>query len=180
MRQRAATSRRFVVDANVARAASEGGDARAAECKTALENLRDLCHRIVLSPSQKAEWDRHKSAFSRRWLASMFQKNKCDVMRDDPEVEIGPVVDTAASDVRRRATVKDEFWLSLAVATDYRILSMDERARTDFASLVAYDDRIGRVHFVNPTHDSTAVVVWLEQGAPDDPGRCISQREPSP
>lgn len=179
MSARRVPSRIFAIDANVARAVSERPDPIPAACRDVLQAILRVCHRVVVSPMQGEEWRRHQSRFARTWMAAMAaRKGKRVPVNPDPEVGIGPIVDRVASEVRREETVKDEFWLSLALATDLRILSMDERAYADFAALVTHDARIGTVHFVNPTDDTPAVLDWLERGAPDEPARCIGRRSP--
>lgn len=176
--RRRVPSLRFVVDTDIARAAGSSDHPVSSACRVTLNTIRSVCHRLVLSPTQRGEWEKHKSGFTSVWLTSMLSKRKCEILPRDPDALITDAVDRyeGGGPADRKALVKDEHLVEMALATDSRILSMDERAFRRFGEIVGDAPQVGRVHWGNPTHAPDDVVAWLEQGAPDDEARCIGTR----
>lgn len=171
-------SRRFVVDTDIARAASTSDEPVASACRGVLETLRDVCHTLVLAPNQRVEWQRHQSRWTRLWLNAMLRMGKCRVFSEDPDAGLTAAIDAyeGVSARDRAELVKDEHLLELALVTDLRLLSKDEHAYRRFKRLVAIDARIGQVHWGNPTRADEDVLAWLQHGAPDETTRCIGTR----
>lgn len=71
-----AKSRLLVVDASVARAAGETDHPTSKSCRETLLNIKEICHRIIMTPSLLDEWRRHENRFARKWLRSMFARGK--------------------------------------------------------------------------------------------------------
>src|SRR5437867_10648595 len=76
-------SAELVVDASVARAAGETEHPVSTACRWFLEEMRKVCHRIVMTDAISQEWKKHRSNFAYRWLSSMTAKRK--VVRVDSE-----------------------------------------------------------------------------------------------
>jgi hypothetical protein len=68
------TSRRLVIDADVARSA--GGEQathpRSKHCRDFPRAVLEICHRLVLTPLTGDEWKRHRSRFAATWLGQMY------------------------------------------------------------------------------------------------------------
>jgi len=66
-------SKRLVIDASVARS-SGGEDATyptSVHCRDFLQAVLDICHKFVMTPDIKQEWDKHQSIFALRWRRRM-------------------------------------------------------------------------------------------------------------
>jgi hypothetical protein len=80
-------SRRLVIDASVARSATLSQDATATACRQFLNDVLDICHRVVITREVKSEWDYAALQFNRKsdevrakflvaWMFAMQRKGK--------------------------------------------------------------------------------------------------------
>src|SRR5262245_32848483 len=76
----AKSSRRMVIDASVARASGGRGavSPTSNNCSDFLQTVLVVCHQIVLTTEILEEWQKHKSRFASRWLASMLARKKSE------------------------------------------------------------------------------------------------------
>lgn len=162
-------SKRLVIDASVAHAS--GGESAthpdASHTRDFLLTVLKVCHKVVMSPAIQAEWDKHQSRFARTWRASMVARKKLllsdmDERRDiRQEIEQAPVAESL-----KKAMHKDCHLLESAIATDNRIVSLDDKVRHLFKSELDVQD-VNSVMWVNPIVDPEQLLVWLEEGSPD-------------
>lgn len=162
----------IVVDSSVAMAF--GGpkatypDSKA--CRDFCSTMLRVCHRVILTPDIKEEWRRHASSFARKWLSAMVARRKFSYLDEgavfDRELRQG-IRAFAVSDNDRAAMDKDCRLLEASIATDKRIASLDEDARTRFARVSQSVGVIKAIVWVNPSQDPAAKIEWLESGAPD-------------
>ncbi|AGP37620.1 hypothetical protein [Sorangium cellulosum] len=159
----------IVVDTSVARSCGKQGaaDLHALACLDALIALRESGLMLAMSPALLAEWERHWSTFARRWFYKMRSSRR---VRDVAPGQHGPtrkaaraLLDTDA----RQAVAKDMLLVEAALASDRRVISLDEKVRRHFAVLAASVADLRSVHWANPT--STGCIAWLAAQAPDDP-----------
>ncbi|NJN67655.1 MAG: hypothetical protein HC884_13555 [Chloroflexaceae bacterium] len=87
------SSRQLVIDANVASAAGDKGTGPSKACRAFLEEVRKVCHRMVLTPAIKDEWDRHQSPFARRWRVAMQSKKKMVSLQADQNEKIRGLIE---------------------------------------------------------------------------------------
>jgi len=76
----------LVIDASVARAAgTENATSPTAQaCCAFLKAVLEICHRMVMTPEIKKEWDKHESRFAKKWRSTMIAKKKLEYRRDIP------------------------------------------------------------------------------------------------
>jgi hypothetical protein len=131
----------------------DAGPGRPADCRDVLLAIREICHRVVLSPAISQEWDRHQSTFARGWRVSMEARRK--VLRCTIAENAG-LRDRLKRSARRSrsadAMIKDAHLLEAALATDRIVLSTDRRARAFFSEAAISVGEIG-------------CVVWLDVDA---------------
>lgn len=170
-------SRRIVVDTDIARAAGTGVHPTADACRAVLETVRDASHKVVLSPQQNEEWTTHRSRFTGRWLRSMVARRQQVILNPEPDSGLAATIATLpVPEEARDAMLKDAHLLEMALATDRRVLSMDEAAYAHFQEAGAALADCRSIHWANPLRDSDDAVAWLNRGAPADPAKCIGQR----
>ncbi len=148
--KRAKKSLRVVIDASVARAAGSSSDPTASACREILQEILDVCHRVVFSQEIKAEWRRHESRFFLQWRTAMVGKKKQVVVSSLPtESVIDQIEANAGGSAARKAMIKDAHLVAAAVAADRIIITRDEDARRRFESLAASCKELGLV-WLNP------------------------------
>jgi len=168
----AKTSAALVIDASVARAAGETEHRVSGACRSFLLEVREICHRVVMTPEIREEWKKHRSRFAYGWLASMTAKKK--VARPGP-VENARLRQTIHSlnltDSVREAILKDIHLVEAAFATDHAVASLDETARRYLRQLTEHVKSLTSLVWVNPTKDDEHATDWLRQGAKEDEER---------
>jgi len=159
-------SRRIVVDTNVAKSAGESVHPTSEACRAVLETMLTRQHRVVLSATQFREWQKHQSAYARRWLASMKAKNLWHVLTPEPDSGLTERLHKLdCTDKVRAEMLKDVHLLESALATDHAVVSQETNV---LALFTTHTQALGvprAVAWVNPTEDAPACIAWLEAGA---------------
>lgn len=165
----AKVSKRLVIDASVARSAGseDATNLVSKNCRDFLKAVRNICHRIVMTPDIKEEWNKHQSIFASRWRSSMVAKGKMeyrsDIMLDD---ELwSKVEDFANFDNQREAMIKDIRLIEAALATDKIVISLDDKVRNLFSKAAEQVDELKDIVWVNPAKPEEKAIEWLEKGA---------------
>lgn len=162
-------SKSLVIDASVAHAS--GGKSAihpdATHTRDFLQAVLKVCHKAVMSPAIRDEWNAHQSGFARSWRKTMVAKGKLLLSDIDERPDIRQKIKQASvTDNQKVAMQKDCHLLESAIATDHRIVSLDNNARDLFKSELNVQD-VNSVMWVNPVVDPEQLLVWLEEGAPD-------------
>ncbi|MBM3499676.1 MAG: hypothetical protein FJX74_13535 [Armatimonadetes bacterium] len=163
--------KRFVIDADVARACSlaDKPDPRPGRCARLLEWLRDICYRMVLTEPLRAEWRLHRSTFFREWRDSMVARKSKKVAPTDGKLRAdlcAGVLATALSEADREELAKDLHLLGAALATDGIIVSCDEAARKRFTHAASRVTQLRHIMWINPDlMDPDEIESWLRAGA---------------
>jgi hypothetical protein len=174
----AAASRRLVIDASVASAASSKQHPVSIACRDALAAVLNTCHRMVMTNDIAEEWGRHQSGFSLRWRRSMNAKKKIirvAVARNDAlrarlaEIELDRQT--------RENILKDFHLVEAALATDQAILSLDRSARIGFKQAAKGVGLLRPLVWLVPSSPEHKTVEWLEQGAVLETKRTLCSEE---
>lgn len=170
-----ATSRRLVVDTNVARSASENAHPTSNACRQVLDAMFDAQDQVVLSATQFREWQKHQSGYSKRWLVRMKAKRLWCVLTPEPNSGLAArAKKIACTEEVRQEILKDLHLLENALATDKVVLSMETNVFQLFSAYKKVLKVPRPVAWVNPTDDSDACAAWLAAGAVVADARCIS------
>ncbi|MCL1464925.1 hypothetical protein [Argonema galeatum] len=165
----AKVSKRLVIYASVARAAGseDAKDPKSQNCRDFLKAVRNICHRIVMTPDIKEEWNKHQSIFASRWRSSMVAKKKLEYLSEivvDDELW-SQVEDFTEFDNQRSAMIKDLLLIEAALATDKIVISLDDRVRKFFAKAAEQVNELKDIVWVNPARPEEQALLWLENGA---------------
>jgi ABC-type iron transport system FetAB ATPase subunit len=86
--------------------------------------------------------------------------------------------DMAQSDKQRDAMAKDILLLEAALATDRRIVSLDENtARKYYTQAAKTIPKLREIVWVNPDKPEEQPIEWLQAGAPADDFRMLGHAE---
>ena len=161
-----ATSRRLVVDTNVARSASESQHPISDACRQVLETMLSEQHKIVLTATQFQEWQKHQSPFTRNWLARMASKKLWHVLNPEPNSGLTDRIYALECTARiRKEMLKDVHLLDNALATDDVVLSQETKVFGLFCNYANALQLPRAVAWVNPADDVAACVAWIQGGA---------------
>ena len=158
----------LVIDASIARSAGgeDATDLKSVYCRDFLEAVVDLCHRVVMTPDIRDEWNKHQSKSARTWLRRMVAKKKlyaCETVLDN---ELwSKVEDFTEFDHQREAMIKDIRLIEAALATDKIVISLDDKVRNLFSKAAEQVDELKDIVWVNPAKPEEKAIEWLEKGA---------------
>ena len=162
----------LVIDASIARAAGETEHPVSSGCRSFLQEILKICHRVVMTPEVSAEWKKHRSRFAYGWLASMTARKK--VVRPGPVENAGlrqTIHSLELTDSVREAILKDIHLVEAAYATDQAVASLDDTARQYLRQIAEHVKSLRSLVWVNPTKDDEQATDWLRQGAKADEER---------
>ena len=140
----------LVVDADILRAA---GDSRGHASKTRemLEDIRQICHRVILSGKARREWDKQVSRFSRTWWLAMQNRGKIQPVELQLDTHVRDLGCSGLEPERLPKLRKD---LHLVVAAlehgDRIVISNEKRAPRGFAGLSSAIPAYGKVKWWGP------------------------------
>ena len=167
-------SRKIVVDASVARA-SGGKDATyplPKNCRDFLKTILVVCHHAVMSPDIATEWKKHESNWARTWRASMVARKKMHIVHPPNDLNLREqLLKSSTNEKQGEAMIKDCQLIEAAIATDHRIASLDETARSLFAVASHTTLQLMNITWINPGDMSEDPIEWLKQGAPPEKSR---------
>jgi len=154
---------KLVIDADVARSASERQHPDSSNCRKVLESVRDNKHFLVMTHEIRKEWDRHQSAYTAIWLASMKARKQIAPVNIDEKDRIeSKLSDFGLTDKQEKIALKDCHLIDAALKTDKIIASADDTARTVFSIACIKADRLKTLIWVNPKTMAAELIVWLE------------------
>lgn len=170
---------RVVVDASVAKAAGVGrpdAGPPAPQAIHALDALREGGGIVVFGPKLKAEWERHARSYALKWLGNMRATRRFAAEPDDAWPQETALLDAAADlPAEQPAEVaKDAHLVSLAMTTDRRVLSLDDRQRALLLALLPRVPSLGALYWVSPRQPE--VHLWLRAGTPEEPALQLQAR----
>ncbi len=170
-------SRRLVIDASVARScgSKEAIYPTSVNCRDFLLTALEVCHRVVMTPDLRQEWDKHQSRFAKEWLRQMIARKKLEAL---PKIETdkdlwSSIEKNAENDSQRFEMVKDLCLVEAAIATDQTIISLDETIRFLFSQVSDRIDILQAILWVNPDKPQEDCLEWLINGATPDTKRCL-------
>lgn len=166
----------LVIDADIARAASEreSTNPRPKACRELLEVVRETKHKVVRTQAIRAEWDKHQSLFTKRWLASMVaRKQVCWINASTNNQLRGDIEKHALNEKKRDAMLKDTHLVEATIQTDKIIISMDETVRQCFGEVTHKVRLLALIVWVNPCISEEKPIDWLQHGAPLEKQRLL-------
>lgn len=158
-------SRVIVVDASVARRAGAGMHSDSVNCAKALEALFSSSHSIAMSQDLMDEWRRHKKPVAMGFLQRMFSARRVVRNSPPPNSSLRRCLERSTRVVKHQKCLKkDAHLVELALATDKRVLSVDELARTLLQSASVKCTVVAAIYWANPDTDAARCCAWIAAG----------------
>jgi hypothetical protein len=169
-------SKILVIDADVARAAGETQHPVSSACRDVLDNVLEICHKIVLSPILREEWTKHQSKYATTWLKTMIAKRKVQ-FKQIPEDQIlrEKVAQYAETSKINEIMQKDIHLIEIAQQADKIVISMDNTVREHFKTVSSQIHELKEISWANPHPDrQESVITWLKDGCEIENNRKLS------
>lgn len=175
-------AKRLVIDADTARAAgtAQATHPTAKNCHDfLLRMLTTTSHLLVMTPEIRDEWNKHQSKYARIWLSRMIAKRRFLFVQAEHYPDLCQRAEEAAqSDKQRYAIFKDFHLVEAALATDQRIVSLDQIMRGLLSRAVTEKGvkELQVIIWVNPDKPEEEAIAWLQNGAPYEKERCLGSQ----
>lgn len=137
----------LIIDADIARSSSTTEHPVSSSGRKVLESIITSKHSICFCPKLLAEWKKHRSGYSTKWLASMFAKRKVEFTDSSHAIE-ALLSEIEEDSKHKEIALKDVHLIDSSLVNSKIIFSNDDNARRAF---VHFSERIGAIQ----------VVVWL-------------------
>lgn len=163
-------SKNLVIDASVARASGGEGATHPTSIVTRnfLQAVSTLCHKAVMTPAIRDEWNQHQSGYARTWRRSMMARRRLILLDVEKRQDVRQAVELEdITPEQKDAMFKDCHLIEAAITTDKQIVSLDDTARKLFVGLSHRVADIQDVMWVNPVTDAEQVMAWLKGGQDD-------------
>jgi hypothetical protein len=170
-------SRCLVIDASVARSATYGENPVSAACRKFLQQLLDICHRVVFTPEIDREWnynvlsesspgDKVRLIFLLDWLPAMQDRGKIIRLPSPANVALRRKINRLGLPQASRRTISDDVHLiEAALAGDGVVISRDDEVHRLLQGISGNCREIEKVIWVNPVTDDLEKIEWLRRGA---------------
>ena len=152
-----------------------------------LDNVLNICHRCVATPSITCEWDRpqedgyetHLTAYAMNWRLEMTNLRKMILVPEPERSDLREQIADAVDDVGYRNNIlKDVHLLEAALVTDKTVISGDKTAKSAYRRLAKTIPCLGGIIWVNPLEEREQAVEWLKRGAPPEKERMLYFEKP--
>jgi hypothetical protein len=175
-------SRVLVIDASIARAAGEiSMHPTSRDCREFLQTVLKVCHRMAMTESIQAEWNKHQSRFARRWRTSMVARKMIKFVEVPPHLSLERRIEHAVVNTYLAAIIdKDRRLIEAALVTEQRVISLDDHVRRHLQDHIAKLSEVRSICWVNPCTPDVQAVAWLESGAPAERTRTLGHTPPRP
>lgn len=173
---------RIVIDTNIVRGIGAAPSGRSTPLLDALDAAREGGLRLVRTAPLDEEWVRHSptDGLFLEWLADMMSRGR--VGRRELKT-LGPLkkrLSHAVPAEALEAVDKDAHLAAVAIETDARVLSLDDKMRGHLARASAKIAELSTVLWANPALPEDAVGPWLLAGAPYEAPRTLAQHSGRP
>lgn len=152
---------RWVIDADIARAAGLTENPMSSRCRYFLEHVRANNDQIVMTQEIKQEWDQHRSKLSAKWLVTMIAKKRmCYVLIAENEKLIHHLNTSNLTQTEEKVLNKDTHLLDAALKTDKHIASGDDTVQRIVAKVALLEPRLQSLSWLNPKIDPKILLRW--------------------
>jgi hypothetical protein len=169
------TPKRIVVDASIARAASERAAAEAVACRNVLDTILAYPHWLAFTDAIQSEWRRHQSRYAETWFRMMVNARlvvRVNAVRDIRRYGVLIAhLEKSGQTAKADALEKDYHLIDAARARDRLVLTGDDKLRKMLIELRERLGPVGKVILANPAEPAEEVDAWLRRGAPNESKR---------
>ena len=151
-------SRLLIVDTSVMRAAGMSEHPVSSACRETLQAVLDICHRVALTDTIRAEWKRHRSRFSGRWWRSMLARRKVSTLISPASITLDTSAYTPAN---RRVVEKDRCLIEAALAADGVLVTADDEFREALETMPKGKALSDRIRWLHPVRDGVQSLTRL-------------------
>jgi hypothetical protein len=152
-----------IIDADIARSSGMTEHPVSSGSRALLNSISQNGHKAAMCPTLMAEWNKHRSLFARKWLASMIAKKKVNFIK--PQSITNDLIVNNLNNLNKEKeiaiAVKDAHLIDGALAVDNIIASNDDIARNVFCELSNSCGDLRTIKWFNAITDRVFVTDYL-------------------
>ncbi len=149
-----------IIDADIARSSGTAEHPVSSGSRALLDSVSKNGHKAAMCPTLMAEWNKHRSLFARKWLASMIAKKKVNFIKPE-STTTGLIHNHLEKDKSIAIAEKDAHLIDAAIEVDKIIASNDDIARGVFCELSENCGDIRTIKWFNAITDREFVSNFL-------------------
>lgn len=155
----------IVIDACVAKSASERVHPISSNCRVFFETIRDTGCVVVFNRELLDEWSKHQSLYTARWRASMIARRKVLIIKNSVLEDLrNSLVQGVKTEKTKDAVMKDIHLVEASLFCDKIIFSKDNAMRKILGELSLSLKVLRDIVWLDPSNDKEGVVEWLKEG----------------
>lgn len=155
----------IVVDADIAKSASLTEHPISGSSRQVLNALMASGLNIAFCPILLAEWKKHRSLFTARWLNTMIARKRFKILKGHEALALAAVLSAPISDKQQAIAAKDAHLVDIAIATDNFIASNDVKARDVFCWVANnHSPALHGVVWAVPAENAEAIATLFRDG----------------
>lgn len=149
-----------MVDADIARAAGISEHPISSSSRKLLDCLMSNKHSVAMCPALRAEWRKHQSQYSQRWMASMIARKQLKFVNYKKSI-YSCIENGNFSDSIKKICLKDVHLVDIALEEDKYIFSKDDTAREKFSYVAIYYQDLRQLIWLNPVNHLNFILSHL-------------------
>ncbi|MCU4395755.1 hypothetical protein [Acinetobacter junii] len=147
---------KFIIDADIIRSAGYSEHPISSTSRNLLEEVIKHKGETVYCKTLMAEWRKHKSTYSTRWIASMMSKKKLILI--PVKTEAKDFLDSLEESKDKKVALKDAHLVDLAIASNKIIFSNDTNAKNAFSKLLDNRSNFKKIYWLSPRDDMNIIL----------------------
>ncbi|MGE1234049.1 hypothetical protein ACQJ0G_01300 [Bacillus altitudinis] len=133
------------------------------KCSDFLNKFLQTENKLGLTQDLKTEWLNHQSYYTLKVLSKTKEERRIIKIKDYEDVEgVRQKVNNIKDKQRIGAILKDIHLLEAAILTDKLIISLDNKARSNFSHFYNCISNLPNVCWINPCDSQENALSWLD------------------
>ncbi|WP_035335531.1 hypothetical protein [Acinetobacter lwoffii] len=147
---------KFIIDADIIRSAGYSEHPISSTSRNLLDAVIKHKSETVYCKTLMAEWRKHKSTYSTKWIASMISKKKLVLI--PVKTEAKDFLESLEESTDKKVALKDAHLVDLAIASNKIIFSNDINAKNAFSKLLDKRSNFQKIYWLSPREDMNIIL----------------------
>lgn len=147
---------KFIIDADIIRSAGYSEHPISSTSRNLLDEVIKHKSETVYCKTLMAEWRKHRSTYSTKWIASMISKKKLVLI--PVKTEAKDFLESLKESTDKKVALKDAHLVDLAIASNKIIFSNDTNAKNAFSKLLDKRSNFQKIYWLSPREDMNIIL----------------------
>lgn len=147
---------KFIIDADIIRSAGYSEHPISSTSRNLLDEVIKHKSETVYCKTLMAEWRKHRSTYSAKWIAAMISKKKLVLI--PVKTEAKDFLESLEESTDKKVALKDAHLVDLAIASNKIIFSNDANAKNAFSKLLDKRSNFKKIYWLSPRKDMNIIL----------------------